>query len=105
MNTKFKERGNIFQNELDKACFQYDLAHGDFKDLPRITAADRVSCDNVFNTVKNPRYDGYQPRLTSMVYTFFYKKTFDVNKGTRINFKSKQLATQQLTTQTNCEKI
>ena len=33
---KFKETGYsryIYQNELDKACFQHDMANGDFKDL------------------------------------------------------------------------
>ena len=33
---KFKEIGDtkyISKNELDKACFQHDLAYGDFKDL------------------------------------------------------------------------
>ena len=41
---KFKETGNsryIYQNELDKACFQYDMAYGDFKDLTRRTASDK----------------------------------------------------------------
>ena len=35
---KLKETGDsryIFQNELDKACFQYYMAFGDFKDLTR----------------------------------------------------------------------
>ena len=30
---KFKERGDmsyIYKNELDKACFQHDMAYGDF---------------------------------------------------------------------------
>ena len=38
---KFKETGNtnyIYKNELDKACFQHDVAYGDFKDLARRTA-------------------------------------------------------------------
>ena len=42
---KFKETGNsryIYQNELDKACFQYDMAYGDFKDLTRRTASDCI---------------------------------------------------------------
>ena len=42
---KFKETGNIsyiYQNELDKACFQHDMACGDFKDLARRTASDRI---------------------------------------------------------------
>ena len=33
---KFKETGDsryIYGNELDKACFQHDMAYGDFKDL------------------------------------------------------------------------
>ena len=35
---KFKETGDsqyIYQNELDKACFQHDVAYGGFKDLNR----------------------------------------------------------------------
>ena len=41
---KFKETGDSrynYQNELDKACFQHDMAYGDFKDLPRKTASDK----------------------------------------------------------------
>ena len=37
---KFKETGDtsyIYKNELDKACFQHDMAYGDFKDLARIS--------------------------------------------------------------------
>ena len=35
---KFKETGDtnyIYKNELDKACFQHDMAYGGFKDLAR----------------------------------------------------------------------
>ena len=35
---KFKETGDtkyIYRNELDKACFQHDMAYGDFKDLTK----------------------------------------------------------------------
>ena len=42
---KFKETGDsryIYQNELDKACFQHDMTYGDFKDLNGRTAADKV---------------------------------------------------------------
>ena len=31
----------IYQNKLDKACFQHDMAYGDFKDLTRRTASDK----------------------------------------------------------------
>ena len=42
---KFKETGAtsyIYKNELDKACFQHDMAYGNFKDLARRTASDKV---------------------------------------------------------------
>ena len=45
---KFKETGDskyIDQKELDKASFQHDMAYGDFKDLSRRTAFDKVLCD------------------------------------------------------------
>ena len=50
------------------------MAYGDFKDLPRRTAADKALRDKAFNIAKNPKYDGYQRGLASMVYKFFDKK-------------------------------
>ena len=47
------------------------MAYGDFKDLNRRTAADRVLRDKGFNIAKNPKYDGYQHGLASMVYKCF----------------------------------
>ena len=71
---KFKETGNlryIYQNELDKACFQHVMAYGDFKDLTRRKASDKILRDKAFNIAKNPKYDGYQHGLASMTYKFF----------------------------------
>ena len=71
---KFKEAGNtkyIYKNKLDKACFEHGITHGDFKDLPKRTASDKILRDNSFNIAKNPKY---QRVLTSMVYSFFNKK-------------------------------
>ena len=70
---KFKQTGDsryIYKNELDKACFQHDMAYGDFKDLKKRTAADKVLRDKAFNIAKNPKYDEYQRGLASMVYKF-----------------------------------
>ena len=61
----------IYQNELEKACFQHDMAYGGFKDLNRKTAADKVLCDKAFSIAKNLKYDGYQRGLSSIVYNFF----------------------------------
>ena len=75
---KFKETGDtsyIYKNKLDKACFQHDMAYGAFKDLKRRTASDKILRDKAFNIGKNPKYDGYERRLASMVYKFFDKKS------------------------------
>ena len=72
---KFKETGNsryIYQNELDKNCFQHDMAYGNFKDLNRKTADDKVLREKAFNIAKDPKYDAYQRRLASVVYRFFW---------------------------------
>ena len=49
------------------------MAYGDFKDLPRRTASDKMLRHKVFNIAKNPKYDGYQTGIGSMVYKFFNK--------------------------------
>ena len=75
---KFKETGDsryIYQNKLDKAYFQQDKAYGNFKGLKRRTSADKVLPDKALNIAKNPKYDGYQRLLASMVYKFFDKNT------------------------------
>ena len=74
---KFKETGDtkyIYSNELDKACFQHDMAYGGFKDLTRRTAVDKILRDKAFNIAKDLRYDGYERGLASMVYKCFDKK-------------------------------
>ena len=35
----------IYRNELDKACFQHDMAYGKSKDLTRRTESDKVLRD------------------------------------------------------------
>ena len=58
---KFKETGYsryIYQNELYKACFQHDMAYGDFEDLTRRTPSYKILRDEAFNIAKNPKYDG-----------------------------------------------
>ena len=75
---KFEETGDtryIYQNELDKACFQHDMAYGDFKDLAKRTASDKVLRDKGFDIAKNPKYDGYERSPATMVYKFFDKKS------------------------------
>ena len=58
------------------------MAYGDFKDLLRRTASDRVLRDKAFDIAKNPKDNGYQRELASMVYKLFDKVTPNTNKGT-----------------------
>ena len=51
------------------------MAYGDFKNLARRTASGKVLWDKAFNNSKNPKYDGYQRGLASMVYKFFDKRS------------------------------
>ena len=50
------------------------MAYKDFKDLVGRAASDEVLRDKAFNIAKNPKYDGYQRGLASMVYKFFHEK-------------------------------
>ena len=75
---KFMQTGNtdfIYKNELGKACFQHDMAYGKSKDLVKRTQSGRVLKYKAFKIASNPKYDGYQRGLASMVYKFFDKKS------------------------------
>ena len=81
--TKHRERINkfintgdtrfIYRNDLDKSCFQHDSAYSDSKDLVKRAQSDKVLRDKAFKIAKNPKYDGYQRGLASMVYNFLIK--------------------------------
>ena len=63
------------------------MAYGYFKDLKRRTAAVNVLRNKAFNIAKNPKYDGYQRGLVSMIYKFFDKKT----KGRGVTLANKSI--------------
>ena len=50
------------------------MAYGDFKDLNRRIASDKVLRMKALNIAKNPKYDGHQRKIASMVYKLFNKK-------------------------------
>ena len=83
---KFMKTGNtdfIYKNKLDKVCFQHDMAYGKSKDLVKRTQSDKVLRDKAFKIAIDPKYDGYQRGLASMVYKFFDKKSSEsgINNG------------------------
>ena len=81
---KNKEKGDsryIYQDEVDKACFQHNMAYGDIKNLPRRTISDKLLRDKAFNIAKHTKYDEYQKNIVSIVYIFFDKKSANTSVG------------------------
>ena len=104
---KFKETGDtnyIYKNELDKACFAHDAAYSDSKDLTKRTVVDKSLKNKAFDIAKDPKYDGYQRGLASMVYKIFDSKVASPDKksvgsgakrvNTKITSQNEQLAEQ-----------
>ena len=85
---KFMRTGDancIYENELNKACFQHDMAYGKYKDLERRIRSDKVLKDNALKIANNPKYDGCQRRLASMVYKIFDKKSKESGITMKLN--------------------
>ena len=95
---KIMQTGNtdfIYRNELHKAFFQHNMAYGKSKYLIKRTQSDKVLKDKAFKIASDPKYEGYQRGLASMVYKFFDKKSalLDKSKGSGIiNEPNYQLA-------------
>ena len=54
-----------------KICFSHDAAYANNKDLTKKTVPDKILKDKAYQSVLNPKYDGYQKRLASLVYKLF----------------------------------
>ena len=102
---KFRETGDanyIYKDELDKAFFVHDTTYSDSKDLTKRTVADKILKNIAFDITKDPKYDGYQRGLASMVYKFFDSKVASPDKksvgsgakcvNTKITPQNEQLA-------------
>ena len=76
----------IYKNDLDKAYFQHDMAYNKFKDLEKRTQSDIVLKNKALKIASNPKYNGCERGLASMVYKLFDKKS----KGSGL--KNQQLA-------------
>ena len=74
----------IHRNELDKACFQHDMAYGKSIDLTKRTQSDKFLKDKAFKIASGPKFDGYQRGLASVFYKIFDKKS----RGNRVDTES-----------------
>ena len=75
---------------MEKACFAHDAVYSDSKDLIKRTVADKILKNRGFNIAKDPKYDGYQRGLASMVYKFFDKKS----EGSGVKYVNTKLTPQ-----------
>ena len=66
------------------------MAYGKSKNLARRTQSDKVLRDKAFKIASDPKYDGYQRGLASMVYKVFDKKS----SGSGVNEPNYQLASE-----------
>ena len=79
----------IYKNELDKACFQHDVAYNKNEDLKGRTQPDIVFKNKVFKIATDSKYDGFQRALASMVWKFFNERS---KKVLGSGIENKQLA-------------
>ena len=97
--TRHKERINQFmkngklshiaKNKLDAACFQHDSTYHKYKDLKRRTRSDVVLKNKAYKIAVDPKYNGYERALASMVCKFFNERS---KKIIGSGMENKQLA-------------
>ena len=90
---KFKgtsDTNYIYMNELDQACFTHDAAYSNNKDLTKRPVTDKILKNKAFDIAKDPKYDGYQRGLASIVYKIFDKNS--EGSGVKLIPQNEQLA-------------
>ena len=93
--TRHKQRINDFMKDgklshilkirLDTACFQHDSAYAKYRDRLNRKKSDVALKNKALKITMDPRINGYQRGLASMVYNFFDKRT----KGSGLNYNKK----------------
>ena len=82
---EFKRTGDtrlLYRNELDKACFKHDAAYAKYKDVENRLISDQKLKNSAYDIASNPKFDGYQRGLVSMVYKCFDSKVAPLDKKT-----------------------
>ena len=88
---KFMQTGNTdfsYKNELDKGCFQADMAYDRSKDLAKRTPSDKMLKNKAFKIGRNPKFDSFKKRLASMVYRVFDKMSSESGVAASLANKS-----------------
>ena len=69
---------HILKNRLDAACFQHDSAYAKYKNRLNRKNSDIVLKNKALKIAMDPRINGYQRGLASMVYKFLMKELKDL---------------------------
>ena len=72
----------LYRNELDKACFKHTATYAKYKDVENRLISDQKLRNSEYDIASNPKYDGYQRGLASMVCKFFDSKVAPLDKKT-----------------------
>ena len=64
----------MYKNEFDKTCFQHKMASGDFKDLAKRTASDKVLIGKAFKIASNPNMMDIKEVLLLWFINFLIKR-------------------------------
>ena len=83
---------HILNNRFDAACFQNDSAYAKYKDKLNRKQSDIVLKNKALKIATDPRVNGYQRGLASMIYKFFNERT----KESGINNKENLIVNSQL---------
>ena len=70
----------LYRNELDKVCFKHDAAYAKYKDVENRLISNQKLRNSTYDITSNPKHDGYQRGLASMVYKFFDSKVAPLDK-------------------------
>ena len=86
--TRYKKRIDVFMKDgrishilktrLDTACFQHDSTYAKYKDRLNRKQSDIVLNNKALKIATDPRVNGFQRGLASMVYKFFNERTKDL---------------------------
>ena len=89
---EFKRTGDthlLYRNDLDKACFKYGAAYAKYKDVENRLISDQKLRNSVYDIASNPKYNGYQKGLASMLYKFLTQKLLRLIMQSRVLMQSK----------------
>ena len=87
---------HILINRLDAACFQHDSAYAKYKDRLNRKKSDVVLKSKALEIAMNPKINGYQRGLASMVYKFFDKRTKGYGLNNDGNLQANSILAEEL---------